>query len=221
LNERQAIAVLLASLRKSKKFSNPTLFAESAGYLVRRYGSPEAVAERLSVGKETIRALAKVAEMPSEIKNLIATRRLLLTVAFDLIPLSPTHQVRLAREVAGLPFKDARAIIRYSSRNPGLAMSRVKKVVLRDLEKQEVNIAVVRLPRKIHDRMMGEGPDVMVSGLCDRWFADGTPVLPVPNFSNGALRTVIKVPRKAYGRLRARTNNIANLIERLAYYYLS
>jgi len=221
LNERKALATLLASFRRTGKFSNPIVYAESANYLVEKYGSAELVAHRLDVGTETIRALAKVAKMPANVKKLISDGKLLLTVAFDLLPFEPQRQVELAEEVKGLAFKDARAVIRCASRHPTESPSKLKQGVLSELEKRELNIVVVRVPRTIHEAIAKEGTEKTIVKLCNRWLRDGYPNLPIATRQSDLIRLIVKIPRQTYQELRHRTRKVANLVERIAIYYLA
>jgi len=220
LTEKKALAILLASFRKGRKYSDPIEFAESAKYLSRLYGSSEAVAERLEVGRETIRALVKVAEMPKQVKKLIADRKLLLTVAFDLIPFEPSRQRQLATQVAGLSFKDGRAVIRYSSKHPEEPIAEAKERALKELDKRELDIAVIRLPRAVHKVIVRGNPDKTMATLCRRWLHDGTPELPNSTLGSDLLRLIVRVPRRTYRELKSRTRNVANLIEKIATYYV-
>jgi hypothetical protein len=219
LTTKKALATLFASYRKLNKFSDPITFAESARYLIREYGSAERVAQNLEKGKETIRALAKVADMPSEVKRRISSGELLLTVAFELLPFEHSRQVELSRAVTGLSFKDARAVLRYSKEHPNESAAISRKKALAELENREIVLAVMRFPRDMYRIVSRGDPSKTIANAAQRWLNDGAPSLPPLAAERDRLRLIVRVPRDLHRRLRRYNRNVPNLLEKIVGYY--
>jgi hypothetical protein len=218
---RKNLAIFFANYRKSNKFSDPIAYAESVRNMIHEYGSAERVAQDLEKGKETIRALAKVADMPKEVKRLISSGELLLTVAFDLLPFEPSRQVGLSRTVTGLSFKDARAVLRYVKSHPNESAAAARKIVLTELEKHEMVLAVMRFPRDTYEIITRADPSKTIIDGAQRWLDEGAPTLPPLVSGRGRLRLIVRVPRELHARLRRNSRNVPNLLERIVGYYFS
>jgi len=223
LNERKAIAVLLADFRKGKKISDPMLYAESAKFLMDRYGSAKQVAEKLGLGKEVVRVLAKLTELPVEVRNLISRGDLLLTVAFDLVPLDPTRQLEVARAVCGLTHRDAREVIRQAARNPSRSAQEIRREVLSELEKKEVNIVMVGFTREIHKLLSQESADIpqLVTSIIQDWLEKKYPISTEATKQGMDLAPlIVRLPRPTFKALRKLSKKPANLVERIVISWL-
>jgi hypothetical protein len=218
---RKNLAIFFANYRKSNKFSDPIAFAESARNLIQEYGSAERVARDLEKGKETIRALAKVAGMPTEVKKRISSGELLLTVAFDLLPFESSRQIELSRAVAGLSFKDARAVLRYAKSHPNESATAARKMVLAELEKHEMVLAVMRFPMDTYKIITRVDPNKTIIGAAQRWLDEGAPALSPLASGRGRLRIIVRVPRELHARLKRNGRNVPNLLERIVDYYFA
>jgi len=219
LNERKAIAILLADFRKSNKISDPMLYAKSAKFLIDRYGSAKQVAEKLGLGKEVVRILAKLTELPVEVRVLISKGDLLLTLAFDLVPLDPSRQLETARAVCGLPYADAREVIKRAKRNQSKSAQEIKKEVLGELEKKEVNIVVVGFTRQIHtllsQKSANDVPEFVI-GIIEDWLKERYPLSTQAATEKASLTPLIlKFPRAMFKALRRESRKPANLVEQI------
>lgn len=216
--EKQLLASFIADFKKGKKTGDPIEYAKTCKALVDLYGSPENVAEKLGVGKETVRVLSKIVELPSEVQNLISQRKIPITVAFDLVPLDPDKQTKAAQAVSGLPYKDARKVIRRISENPDKSVISIRAEVLNELEKKEVNIAMIALPKELYSVLQEESKDIplLISRIVEDWLAKDS----IPDYSytpqkQNLVSLTIKFPRRTFMALRRKTRNPANMVERI------
>lgn len=216
--EKELLASFIANFKKGKKVADPIEYAETCKALIDLYGSPERVAEKLGIGKETVRILSKIVELPSEVKGLVSKRKIPLTVAFDIVPVDRSRQVEVARAVTGLRYRDARKVIRRLSENPQKSAESIRAEVLNELEKREVNIAMIALPRDIFGLLKEESKDVvaLVGLIVDDWLAKGYPLDTSVSFEKKDLISLlVHLPRKTSMALIRKTRRPANLIEQI------
>jgi len=217
--EKQLLASFIADFKKGKKTANPMKYARTCRALVNMYGSPQSVSEKLGVGRETVRILSKILDLPSEVQELISQRKIPITVAFDLVPLDSDKQIEVAKAVLGLSFKDARRIIRRLSEDPHLLATTVRTEVLSELEKKEVNIAMIALPREIYRLLQKESRDVpeLIRSIVVDWLAKDHPLGDHPHAVEKAnlVSVTIGFPRRTFMALRRKTRKPANLVERI------
>jgi len=222
--EKQLLASFIGDFKKGKKSADPIEYAKTCKALIDLYGSPECVAEKLGVGKETVRILSKIAELPSEVQNLISQRKIPITVAFDLVPLDREKQVETAKAVSCLPFKDARKVIRRLSENLSVPAATIRNQVLSELEKKEVNIAIIALPNEIYTLLQKESEDIpqLISHIVEEWLTnEGSPNNDSYRIEKQNLVSVtIKFSRRTFMALRRRTRKPANLVERIVIAWL-
>jgi len=216
--EKQLLASFIADFKKGKKTADPMEYAKTCRALVNIYGSAESVAEKLGVGKETVRILSKVTDLPSQVQNLISQRKISITVAFDLVPLDREKQIEAAKVVSGLPFSDARRVIRRISENPDKAVTSIRAEVLSELEKKEVNIAMIALPREMYAMLQEESKDVplLISRIVEDWLTkDVTPDFSYALQKRDLVSLTVKFPRSTFMALRRKTRKPANLVEQI------
>ena len=220
--ERELLARFIANFRKGKKIGDPMEYARTCKALLDMYGSSEDVAEKLGVGRETVRILAKLTELPSEVQDLISKKRLPLTVAFDIVPLDRARQTEVAKAVSGLPYRDARQVIRRFSMNPDMPIESVRAEVLEELEKREIDIVMLAFPRKIYTQMLRESQNVplLVKQVVEEWLEkDG--LLDYPTISKDDLISLtVRLPRATYRALGKKSRNPANLVEKIVLTWL-
>lgn len=220
--ERELLARFIANFRKGKKIGDPMEYARTCKALLDMYGSSEDVAEKLGVGRETVRILAKLTELPSEVQDLISKKRLPLTVAFDIVPLDRARQTEVAKAVSGLPYRDARQVIRHFSMNPDMPIESVRAEVLEELEKREIDIVMLAFPRKIYTQMLRESQNVplLVKQVVEEWLEkDG--LLDYPTISKDDLISLtVRLPRATYRALGKKSRNPANLVEKIVLTWL-
>lgn len=215
--ERDLLARFIANFRKGKKIGDPMEYARCCKALLDIYGSTEDVAEKLGIGKETVRILAKLTELPSEVQDLISKKRLPLTVAFDIVPLGATKQTEVAKAVSGLRYGDARQVIRRFSTDPNVPIESVRAEVLAELEKREIDIVMLAFPRKIYTQLLQESQNVslLIKQIVEKWLKKGG-VLDYPTVTKDDLVSVtVRLPRTTYNTLRKQSSNPANLVEKI------
>ena len=216
--EKELLASFIANFKKGKKAADPIKYAKTCKALVDLYGSPEKVAEKLGIGKETVRILSKIVGLPSEVKSLISKRKISLTIAFDIVPVDRARQVEVARAVTGLRYRDARKVIRRISENPHKSAESIRAEVLSELEKREVNIAMIALPRYVFELLKEESEDVstLVRRVVDDWLKKSYPLDTSFSFKKKDLVSlIVKLPRKTSMALIRKTRQPANLIEQI------
>lgn len=221
--EKELLASFIANFRKGTKIDNPIKYAEICKALVDLYGSPKKVAERLGVGKETLRILSKIVELPSKVKTLISKGKIPLTVAFDIVPLDPSRQVEVARAVTGLRHKDARRIIRRVSEEPHKSAETIRDEVLSELERREINVAMIALPKNVFILLEEESKNVtaLVTQIVDDWIVKKYPLESLVSFEKmDRVSLVVQLSRKMSVALRRETRQSANLIERIVITWL-
>jgi len=223
LRERKALATFIANFRKMKKVSDPIEYAKNCKALVNLYGSAEEVAKKLEIGKETVRILSRIPELPSEVQDLISKRKIPITVAFDLVPLTSARQVETARAIVGLPFKDARNVIRRASKNPQKPAAVIRSEVLNEMEKQQVNVAMIALPREICALLLAESKDVplLISHIIDEWLAkNGSLDYSYSINKQDLVSLAITLSRTTFMALSRKTRKPANLVEQIVFSWL-
>jgi hypothetical protein len=216
--EQKLLASFIVNFKKGLKVGDPMEYARVCRELINAYGSAQDVSQKLGVGKETVRILSKISELPTEIQQLVSSRKIPLTVAFDLVPLGREKQIETANAVSGLSFKDARAVIRRVSEDPEKSASSVRAEVLGDLEKREINMAIIAIPKKMYEILQEESKDVplLISHIVDNHLTKDRPIpFSYANQKQDSVSLTIKFPRKTFMALRRKTRNPANLVERM------
>jgi len=216
--EKELLASFIADFKKGKKSTDPIKYAETCKSLIDLYGSPEKVAEKLGIGKETVRILSKIVDLPSEVKSLISKRKIPLTVAFDLIPLDHARQSEAAKAITGLHHRDARQVIRRISENPHKSAESISAEVLAELERREVNITLIALPREIYSLLEKESKDVttLISHVVEEWLEkNGALDYSYEVREDNLISLAVKFSRTTLAALRKKTKNPANLVERI------
>ena len=217
--EKKLLASFIVDFKKGKKTADPMEYAKTCKALSEMYGSAESVAEKLGVGKETVRILSKIVELPEEVQEMISRHLIPITVAFDLVPLSRERQIEAAGAISGLSFKDARKVIRRLSESPNIPATDVRVDVLNELEKKEVDIAMIALPKEIYALLREESEDIpeFISNIVEKWLAEDAPLDRYAHATDKGnnVSLMIKLSRRTFGALRRKTRKPANLVERI------
>lgn len=221
--ENRLLASFIADFKKGKKTADPMEYARTCRELLEIYGSTESVAEKLGIGKETVRILSKIVELPQEVQDMISKHRLRITVAFDLVPLSREKQIEAANVISGLSFKDARKVIRRISESRARAPATdIRADVLNELEKKEVDIAMIALPKEVFGFLQEKSENIpkLVIRIVEEWLVKDSP-LDTGTFTNKGnnVSLMIRLPRRTFTALRRKTRKPANLVERIVISY--
>lgn len=135
MNTKNDVALLLTYFRKWKSEVNPSEIIKRCKRLVSLYGLSKA-AKMVGVSRETMRIWAKLDGLPNEVKRLISKGDLLPTIAFDIVP--RRRQIQIAKAVAGLPYKEAKEIIRHLKKTPQKSIKKIRNEVLDEFEEKEL-----------------------------------------------------------------------------------
>ena len=90
--------------------------------------------------------------------------------------------------------------------------------MLNALEKKEVNIAMIALPKELYSVLQEESKDIplLISRIVEDWLAKDS----IPDYSytpqkQNLVSLTIKFPRRTFMALRRKTRNPANMVERI------
>jgi len=123
-----ALAALIANTRRVKRKLSLVEIADKLAIAVRGLGSLEAVAESIGLHTETLRLFESVARLCSDVKILIASRKLdSVDIAHRLTKLRASDQRVVARAMGAgdLTSKDVRGIVSLRKSLPGVPMKDV------------------------------------------------------------------------------------------------
>lgn len=221
--EKELLASFIANFKKGKKIADPVEYARTCKALVDLYGSPEDVAEKLGIGKETVRILTKVVDLPSEVQDLVSKRKIPLTVAFDIVPVDRAIQIEVARAVSGLRSRDAREVIRRVSKNPRKSAESIRSEVLSELEKREVNIVMIAFSKDIYTLLEEQSKDVraFITRVVEEWLEkNGGLDYSYKIQRHDLVSLAVRLSRATFAALTKKTRNPANLVERIVVTWL-
>jgi hypothetical protein len=119
LDEETALSVIFANTKRKKRNVDLITVARSFEYLVKFYGSQNAVANRVGLHSEMIRQFRSLLKLPIEVQEMIAKRRIdKLDVAYRISMIKdPSKQVAAAKGIADLSeSKDIRDVVRMMAK---------------------------------------------------------------------------------------------------------
>jgi len=175
LDEETALAIVFANTKRKKRKESLLTIAKAFAYLVKLYGSQDAVANRVGLSTEMIREFLTVLKLPQEVQSLFSNRQIdSVDTAKELFALKdPTKQVIAAKELVDSLSKDVRDIKRLI-KSGNFHIKDAKKVVL-DAKPKGMHIfimdfddetyrAVVEQTRKLKVK-----PAELVRGIVTDW----------------------------------------------------
>jgi len=117
LDEQTALAILFANTKRKKRTEDLVTIAEACEFLVKRYGTQTAVAQKVGLSPEMIREFRKLLTLPKQVKDMVRAREIdRLDVAYRISMLGDARkQMQIARQVAKLQSDDVRDIKRLVS----------------------------------------------------------------------------------------------------------
>ena len=130
LDEETALSIIFANTKRKKRSVDILTIAKSFEYLVRLYGSQEAVAKKVGLSTEMVREFLLALKLPKEVQRLISTRKIdsIDTVREISIIKDPAKQVEAAKALANSPSKDVRDIKRLV-KAANVSVEDAKKIV--------------------------------------------------------------------------------------------
>jgi hypothetical protein len=114
LDENSALAILFANIRRKKRNADLITIAKACKYLVKLYGSRQAVAKKVGLSTEMIREFLITLKLPKEIQKLVSARRIdnIDTVREISAIKVPSKQITAAKVFVNSLSKDARDVKR-------------------------------------------------------------------------------------------------------------
>jgi len=131
LDEQSALAIIFANTKRKKRTEDLVTIAQACEYLVRLYGTQQALARKVGLSAEIIREFRKILTLPERVRDMIRTRQIdSLDVAYRISMLGDANeQVKAAKEITVLSSEDVRDIKRLV-RTAQLSAAESKKRVL-------------------------------------------------------------------------------------------
>lgn len=180
LDEETALAIVFANTKRKKRTENLLTIAKAFDYLVKSYGSPKAVAERVGLSTEMIRQFLAVLKLPAEVQRMFSNRELdSVDVAKELLALSdPARQIVAAKAIADSLSKDARDIKRLI-KAVKLSAGEAKKIVL-DAKPKGLHIFMIDLDDETYGAITKQAknmkiqPVELVRGIVTNWLKQTT-----------------------------------------------
>lgn len=118
--------------KKGKR--NAVKYAETVEELADLAGSYEGAASILKgktrMGESTVQGWCKVAGIPDEVKRLISEGKIPPTTAFMIPAVDAEAQIEIAEAISGLPQTDAKKVLKYFERHPGISAHEARLRVL-------------------------------------------------------------------------------------------
>jgi hypothetical protein len=110
MDENTALGILFGNTRRVKRTVDLITIARACDFLVRSYGSKEAVAKKIGLSPEMIREFMKLLTLVPEVQKIVKSREIdRLDVAYKLSKISdPKLQVEAARRTRDLSSKAVR-----------------------------------------------------------------------------------------------------------------
>lgn len=217
MNTKNDVALLLTYFRKWKSEVNPSEIIKRCKRLVSLYGLSKA-AKMVGVSGETMRIWAKLDGLPDEVKRLISKGDLLPTIAFDIVP--RRRQIQIAKAVAGLPYKEAKEIIRHLRKTPQKSIKKIRNEVLDEFEEKELAGVIIGLPIQTYQTLQKKSKNVskLIERIVEGWLKHGGPKLAVQKKerrSKEIVPVVVKLSRLTLTLLRKKSRQPANLVEQI------
>jgi hypothetical protein len=145
--ENALLSSLFVNLKGSKKKKEDWIsIAKRCEEIARKTNSHKAVAEKLGVSPELVRAILSLLELPLEVQRLIKEGKILFDAAQRINTIKDKKkQVEVAKTIAGLTSHEQREIIQYAKKYPNSTLSNFKKRVTSTLTTEKMHVAIIPL----------------------------------------------------------------------------
>ena len=214
-DERKHLAVIIAYFKRREGI--PSEVAEACKGLLDEYGSPSLAASvtgGIVKKPESISVWARFLDLPSETRELFDSGKISRSLVYDLISMVQDRVLvaNTARAIAGMPYKDAKRVIREVKRTKDADVSAVKRRVTDELDTEEVYVALVGLSSKL---CIGLTQDDALQVL-ENWLRTNHRLQAEEARSEEERKPfILKVPRSMYLQLRNISGRPADLIRRV------
>jgi len=142
-DEETALSILFSNTKRKKRDADLLTIARNCDYLVRLYGSQQAVADRVGISSEMIREFLTTLKLPAEVQKLVSERKIdRVDVVREISALGdPAKQVAAAEALIQTPSKDIRDIKRLV-KEAGVSIQDAERVIS-EAKPQKLHIFVV------------------------------------------------------------------------------
>lgn len=176
LDEETALSIVFANTKRKKRNVDLITVAKSFEYLVRLYGSQNAVAKRVGLHSEMVRQFRSLLKLSEEVQEIIADRRIdKLDVAYRISMIKePSEQIEAAKGIADLhESKDIRDVIRMIEKAGYSTKESIERII--EAKPKGLHIFVMdfddRAYRDINKaaKRMGISPAQLVKQIVEEW----------------------------------------------------
>lgn len=175
LNEATALAVIYANTKRKTRKENLITIAKAFGYLVKLYGSPSIVAERVDLSPEMIREFLLILKLPLQVQKLVSQRKIdSIDILREISAIKdPSKQIIAANEFISTPTKEVRDIKRLIKQE-GMTVENAKKTVL-NARPKDLNIFIIDFDNETYLALIKKAkelkvkPPELVRGIVKDW----------------------------------------------------
>jgi len=144
MNEKKAIAIMIANLKRYKnKPSNLLDFAEACGFLKKKWGLDK-MASFFSASKYMLRQIDKINYLNPDVRKLVGAGKIRIEQANQLSRIDKKRQSEAAKEIIGLTAHETRTFVSLLLKSD-LSVKECKKRFAKDFLKK-VNLLVLPMP---------------------------------------------------------------------------
>jgi len=143
LDEETALSVLFSNTKRKKRSTDLLTIAKSCQFLVKLYGSQQAVADRVGISAEMIREFLTTLKLPLEVQKLVSERKIdRVDVVREISTLKDTaKQIAAAEALIHTASKEIRDVKRLV-KEAGVSVQDAKRVIS-EAKPQGLHIFVV------------------------------------------------------------------------------
>lgn len=176
LDEETALSIVFANTKRKKRNVDLITVAKSFEYLVRLYGSQNAVAKRVGLHSEMVRQFRSLLKLPEEVQEIIADRRIdKLDVAYRISMIKdPSEQFEAAKGIADLrESKDIRDVIRMIEKAGYSTKESIERII--EAKPKGLHVFVMDFDDRAYTdinkaaKRMGISPAQLVKQIVEEW----------------------------------------------------
>lgn len=179
-DEETALSILFSNTKRKKRDADLLTIARNCDYLVRLYGSQQAVADRVGISAEMIREFLTTLKLPAEVQKLVSERKIdRVDVVREISALGdPAKQVTAAEALIQTPSKDIRDIKRLV-KEAGVSVQDAERVIS-EAKPQKLHIFVVDFSEVTYKEIAAQAknlritPAELIRGIVTDWLRQKT-----------------------------------------------
>ena len=179
-DEETALSILFSNTKRKRRSADLLTIARSCDYLVRLYGSQQAVADRIGISAEMIREFLTTLKLPTEVQKLVSERKIdRVDVVRELSALGdPAKQIAAAEALIHTPSKDIRDIKRLV-KEAGVSVQDAERVIS-EAKPQGLHIFVVDFNEATYREIAAQAknlkitPAELIRGIVTDWLRQKT-----------------------------------------------